>query len=40
MHPFDTGAAMATWSISWNVAWPFSGNSAQPATKITGLSDV
>mgnify|MGYP003720707547 CR=1 FL=1 len=31
---------MATWSISWKVVMPFSGSSAQPATKITGLSEV
>ena len=31
---------MLTWSISWKVVIPFSGSSADPATNITGLSDV
>ena len=39
-EPLLTGAAISTWFISWNVAIPFSGNSADPAMNITGLSDV
>ncbi len=39
-EPLVTGAVMPIWSISWKVLIPFSGSSAQPATKITGLSEV
>ena len=39
-EPFVTGAAMLTWSISWNANIPSSGSSLHPAKNITGLSDV